>query len=38
MDSSKSMSVELDTAGGALRGLSSDKVDVKVIIRRERHG
>ncbi|MCC6501562.1 MAG: YbbR-like domain-containing protein [Deltaproteobacteria bacterium] len=36
-DSSKSMSVELDTAGGALRGLSSGKVDVKVIIRRERH-
>lgn len=38
MDSTQSLSVQLDTAGGALRGLSSDKVDVKVIIRRERQG
>lgn len=38
LESSKTVSVQLDTAGGALRALSPEKVDVKVIIRREKQG
>jgi YbbR domain-containing protein len=38
MDSSTSLSVQLDTAGGAFRSLSAERVEVKVIIRRDRQG
>lgn len=38
MDSSTSLSVQLDTAGGEFRSISAERVEVKVIIRKERQG
>lgn len=36
MDSSTSLSVQLDTAGAEFRSISAERVEVKVIIRKER--
>lgn len=38
MDSSTSLSVQLDTAGAEFRSISAERVEVKVIIRKERQG
>ncbi|CAG0930394.1 hypothetical protein PLCT1_01365 [Planctomycetaceae bacterium] len=38
MDSSRSLSVPLDTSGTDFRSLSSERVEVKIIIRKERQG
>ena len=38
MDSSTSLSVQLDAAGAEFRSLSAERVEVKVIIRKERQG
>lgn len=38
MDSSTSLSVQLDTAGAEFRSVSAERVEVKVIIRKERQG
>lgn len=38
MDSSTSLSVQLDTARAEFRSLSSERVEVKVIIRKEKQG
>lgn len=38
MDSSTSLSVQLDTAGAEFRSVSAERVEVKVIIKKERQG